>query len=76
MLASLIGKYVRELLMARIVRFYPAGEDDRAASGYHDPLTRAFVERTALLRRQRKVPLHCFERARDEAAPNAAESAS
>jgi ribonuclease HII len=76
MLASLIGKYVRELLMARIVRFYPAGKDDRAASGYHDPLTRAFVERTALLRRQRKVPLHCFERARDEAAPNAAESAS
>lgn len=71
MLASLIGKYVRELLMARIVRFYPAEPEDKKASGYHDPLTHAFVERTALLRRERKVPAHCFERTRDEAANRA-----
>ena len=68
MLASLVGKYVRELLMARIVRFYPAGDDESGASGYHDPVTHAFVERTALFRRDRSVPIHCFERARDEAA--------
>lgn len=66
MLASLIGKYVRELLMARIVRFYRETPDDRAASGYHDPHTQAFVERTALLRQERRVPSPCFERSRDE----------
>lgn len=72
MLASLIGKYVRELLMARIVRFYRETPDDKAASGYHDPHTNAFVERTALLRRKRNVPAQCFERTRDEGPRDAA----
>lgn len=76
MLASLIGKYVRELLMARIVRYYRETPEDRSASGYHDPHTHAFVERTALLRRERKVPSHCFERARDEALRQAPSEAS
>jgi ribonuclease HII len=76
MLASLIGKYVRELLMGRIWRFYdlkssaPAqqGEHSRGArsdspvSGYHDPRTRAFVEASKLLRHERRVPTSCFER--------------
>ncbi len=76
MLASLIGKYVRELLMARIVRYYRETPEDKGASGYHDPHTHAFVERTALIRRERKVPSHCFERARDEAARSALSEAS
>ena len=76
MLASLIGKYVRELLMARIVRYYREAPEDKGASGYHDPHTHAFVERTALLRRERKVPSQCFERARDEAVRSALSEAS
>lgn len=62
MLASLVGKYVRELLMARIVRFYPSDPDAPSPSGYHDPVSHAFVERSALLRRERGVPDVCFER--------------
>ena len=56
MLASLVGKWVRELLMARVAR------------GYHDPVTARFVEATALVRQGRRVPDTCFERvrARDE----------
>ncbi|HET9959564.1 MAG TPA: hypothetical protein VFQ61_33965 [Polyangiaceae bacterium] len=67
MLASLIGKYVRELLMARIARFYPE-PGAPAPSGYHDPISHAFVLRTALLRKSQSVPDTCFERERDEAA--------
>ncbi len=69
MLASLVGKYLRELFMARIARHY-LGHDDpalRRPSGYHDPVTAAFVERTALLRKQRQLPTRCFERDRDAA---------
>lgn len=69
MLASLIGKYVRELLMARIARFYPDHLDSEAPpSGYHDPVTQAFVASTALTRRRAKVPKTCFERDRDPEA--------
>jgi hypothetical protein len=65
-LASLVGKYVRELSMARITRFYPSRADEGVtASGYHDPVTQAFVERTALVRGRKKVPSTCFERARE-----------
>ena len=64
MIASLVGKYVRELLMHRIVRFY-APSDETAPSGYHDPVTARFVKRTALLRRRRSVPDTCFERRRE-----------
>lgn len=59
MLASLVGKYVRELLMARVSRYYPG---DESPSGYNDPLTARFVEATALTRRKRRVPSTCFER--------------
>jgi ribonuclease HII len=66
MLASLVGKYVRELLMNRVARFYVADhEPDARPSGYHDPHTARFVQATALLRLQRSVPNGCFERARD-----------
>lgn len=75
MLASLVGKYVRELIMARIVRYHP--EDARGEltpSGYHDPVTDAFVAQSALFRRKTRVPDSCFERERDavpEALPEA-----
>jgi len=64
MLSSLVGKYVRELFMSRIASHYP-GQDDPGVprpSGYHDPVTAAFVERTALVRKQRRIPDRCFER--------------
>ncbi len=63
MLASLVGKWVRELLMDRVARFYadPAGAAP-VPSGYNDPVTKRFVEATALVRRQRRVPDTCFMR--------------
>jgi hypothetical protein len=76
MLASLIGKWVRELLMARIVRFHGPGtqtdegsdEAEAAAepvSGYHDPRTSQWVTATATRRRALRVVDECFERERD-----------
>lgn len=62
-LASLVGKYLREALMAKIVTHYrTAGLDVPEASGYHDPVTARFVEATSLLRKQRAFPDDCFER--------------
>lgn len=66
MLSSLVGKYVRELFMSRIAGHYPA-EGRARPSGYHDPVTAAFVESTALLRKRRRMPDRCFERERDTA---------
>lgn len=62
-LASMLGKYVRELLMHRTVRFY-RGHDGALpeASGYHDPVTARFVDGTAALRRRLRVAPDCFER--------------
>jgi ribonuclease HII len=66
MLASLVGKYVRELLMRRIARHYAELlEADVLPSGYHDPVTHRFVQRTALVRQHRGVPDTCFERERE-----------
>ncbi|MDF3066493.1 MAG: hypothetical protein K0R38_2094 [Polyangiaceae bacterium] len=62
MLASLVGKYVRELFMQRIASHYPSPKEAPRPSGYHDPVTAAFVERTALLRKKRRMPDSCFER--------------
>jgi hypothetical protein len=63
MLSSLVGKYVRELFMSRIASHYPADTDDEPRpSGYHDPVTAAFVQRTALVRKKRRMPDQCFER--------------
>lgn len=60
MLASLVGKYVRELLMGQIAQYY---EPEAAGpSGYHDPVTRRFILRTSALRKQRRIPKTCFER--------------
>lgn len=62
MLASLVGKYLRELLMARIDQFYERPEHLPAPSGYHDGVTARFVARTQNQRRKRRIPVTCFER--------------
>lgn len=64
MLASLVGKYVRELLMGRIARFYAAGGGEEAprVSGYNDPVTAAFVRTTRPRRRALRIVDECFER--------------
>jgi ribonuclease HII len=62
-MASLIGKWVRDLLMARIVRYHRSHSPDLPdASGYHDPVTTRFVEATRLVRKRRALPDDCFER--------------
>jgi ribonuclease HII len=65
MLASLVGKYLRELLMARIARHWErALGESFCPSGYHDPVTERFVAATEELRRERRMPDECFERER------------
>ncbi len=62
-MASLVGKWVRDLLMARIVRYHRAELPDAPdASGYHDPVTSRFISATRLSRKSRGLPDECFER--------------
>lgn len=62
-LASMLGKYVRELLVERQGRFYRGHAPELpAASGYHDPVTARFVAGTARLRRRLAIADDCFER--------------
>ncbi len=62
-MASLVGKYLRELLMGRIVGHYRRDDPSLPlASGYHDPVTARFVEATAAARTAQRIPLTCFER--------------
>ena len=62
-MASLVGKWVRDLLMDRVVRYHRLhNENLPAASGYHDPVTTRFIEATALSRKTRGLPDNCFER--------------
>jgi ribonuclease HII len=68
MLASLVGKYVRELLMARISRFHAGASEEAKVSGYHDPRTDAWVQATLGRRRSLQILDECFERARDIAS--------
>jgi ribonuclease HII len=64
-MASLIGKWVREVLMARVTRFHRAYDPSLPeASGYHDPVTTRFVDSSALARRSRNISDACFERRR------------
>jgi ribonuclease HII len=67
MLASIVGKYVREVLMGNINRFYAENQrtkDDplKACSGYHDPVTSVFLTRTASVRKRLRIAPSCFER--------------
>lgn len=64
-LASLIGKYLREDLMSRVVEHYRIHDPALpSASGYHDPVTDRFVKGTAQHRRALAVPDTCFLRER------------
>jgi len=62
-LASMVGKYLRELLMHRLNLFWIANVSDiTPVSGYHDPVTNRFVLATVAARRTLEVPSTCFER--------------
>ena len=70
-LASLVGKWARDHLMRRVVRFHrlhgePPGSKNHVelpdASGYHDPVTTQFIRASAMVRKQRRVEPACFER--------------
>lgn len=65
MLASMVGKYVRELLMNRIAAHYElldeAGEPF-LASGYNDPRTNELVQLTRKKRKEWGIPKDCFQR--------------
>ncbi len=64
-MASLIGKWVREVMMARVTRFYRAEDPSLpVASGYHDPVTARFIASSRLARKARNVSDTCFERRR------------
>jgi hypothetical protein len=59
--ASMIGKYLRELAMARLND--ELGQDpSRPASGYRDPVTATFVEETAERREELGLEDRCFRR--------------
>ncbi len=62
-LASLVGKYVRDLLTTRVVRHHARHMPHLPlVSGYHDPMTASFVDETADSRRAVDFPMDCFER--------------
>lgn len=66
-LASMVGKYIRELLVHRQNRFYQrlaaqAGAALVSASGYHDPVTKRFVKATKKLRLAAGIDDGCFLR--------------
>jgi ribonuclease HII len=62
---SLVGKWVRDALMGKILRHYQADDPSLPmASGYHDPVTTRFIDATSLTRKRRDVPDRCFERVR------------
>lgn len=62
-LASMVGKYVRELAMERHNRFYRTHDPALiTGSGYHDPVTKRFVAASAPLRRKLGLVDACFLR--------------
>jgi ribonuclease HII len=62
-MASMLGKYVRELCMERQNRFYAKQQADLPwPSGYHDPVTKRFIEATRGLRKRLGISNACFER--------------
>jgi len=62
-MASIVGKYVREVSMHRIGEFYRQGLPKlRLASGYHDPVTSRFIEATEQPRHRLGIAPDCFRR--------------
>ena len=62
-MASMIGKYVRELWMTRMMKFYRAQQPElQEASGYRDPVTKKFIAETSSLRASLRISDECFKR--------------
>ena len=62
-LASIVGKYLREVCMRRIGEFYQIDSPGlKLASGYHDPVTTRFIDATKASRRTRGIAESCFRR--------------
>jgi ribonuclease HII len=62
-MASLVGKWARDLLMRRIIRYHRGTLPDLPdASGYHDPVTTRFIDATALSRKKARIGDECFIR--------------
>jgi ribonuclease HII len=65
-LASLVGKWARDHLMRRVVRYHRVHDlhdrDLPDASGYHDPVTTRFILASDMIRKNRNVQSACFER--------------
>lgn len=71
-IASIAGKYLRELAMARQNLFYRRLDTSLPeVSGYHDPRTMRFVEASRVVRSLAGIDPVCFER-RDRPAPRTA----
>ncbi len=64
-LASVFGKLVREIFMESLNGYFGVFEKNLPrVSGYNDPLTREFIEKTAAIRKEQGVPENCFLRKR------------
>ncbi|NNE20319.1 MAG: hypothetical protein HKN10_17760 [Myxococcales bacterium] len=62
-LASIVGKYLREVCMHRIGEFYREDAPELTlASGYHDPVTTRFIDATERSRRRLGIAPDCFQR--------------
>jgi len=62
-LASLVGKWARDHLMRRVIRYHRVHDAALPdASGYHDPVTTQFIRASELIRRKQRVEVACFER--------------
>lgn len=65
-LASMIGKYVRELAMARQNAFYRSHDPQLPeVSGYYDKVTARLIDGSSLLRKRLGIDDRCFERTAD-----------
>lgn len=62
-LSSLFGKYIREIFMKRINKFFQNYDSElKTVSGYRDSLTKGFIEETEGLRKKLKISKECFLR--------------
>jgi ribonuclease HII len=76
-LASLVGKWARDHLMRRVVRYHRVHDADLPdASGYHDPVTTQFIRASTLIRKKQRIEPACFERTALGNTAAAASSAS
>lgn len=63
MMASIVGKFVREMLMGQINGFYQSQVSElRGCSGYNDPVSQQFVVATNKVRKRLRIASDCFER--------------